>query len=191
MLQRIILSLLLATWFYVDCNPGPIDDIAVDRYFIPKRCVREVKSGDFVRYHYNGTFTDGKRFDSRWGDPAWVMFILCILHITFCFCQRYHWVWFSGVPWFSGHAPLEYAFLYMVKIGYLHDFHFSIFCSMMQILGLFKMQVSLAKTIVRLHVIMMTVWASFMQLFWSSWCTLRGQKLGFGPPQPHAFFLRN
>jgi len=65
MLQRIVLSLLLATWFYVDCNPGPIDDIAVDRYFIPDACVREVKSGDFVRYHYNGTFTDGKRFDSR------------------------------------------------------------------------------------------------------------------------------
>lgn len=66
MVGRIILSLLLATWFPVDCNPGPIDDIAIDRYFIPKRCIREVKSGDFVRYHYNGTFTDGKLFDSRW-----------------------------------------------------------------------------------------------------------------------------
>lgn len=66
MLQKIILSLLLATWFSVDCNPGPIDDILIDRYFVPKRCVREVKSGDFVRYHYNGTFTDGKRFDSSY-----------------------------------------------------------------------------------------------------------------------------
>ncbi|RXN32786.1 peptidyl-prolyl cis-trans isomerase FKBP10-like protein [Labeo rohita] len=66
MVGRIILSLLLATWFPVDCNPGPIDDIAIDRYFIPKRCIREVKSGDFVRYHYNGTFTDGKLFDSSY-----------------------------------------------------------------------------------------------------------------------------
>uniref|UniRef100_A0A8C2GWM1 peptidylprolyl isomerase n=1 Tax=Cyprinus carpio TaxID=7962 RepID=A0A8C2GWM1_CYPCA len=70
MVRRIILSLLLATWFSVDCNPGPIDDIAVDRYFIPKRCIREVKSGDFVRYHYNGTFTDGKLFDSSYDRGA-------------------------------------------------------------------------------------------------------------------------
>uniref|UniRef100_A0A8C1VTC4 peptidylprolyl isomerase n=1 Tax=Cyprinus carpio TaxID=7962 RepID=A0A8C1VTC4_CYPCA len=70
LLQEIILSLLLATWFSVDCNPGPIDDIAVDRYFIPKRCIREVKSGDFVRYHYNGTFTDGKLFDSSYDRGA-------------------------------------------------------------------------------------------------------------------------
>uniref|UniRef100_A0A673KRU9 peptidylprolyl isomerase n=1 Tax=Sinocyclocheilus rhinocerous TaxID=307959 RepID=A0A673KRU9_9TELE len=70
MVRRIILSLLLATWFSVDCNPGPIDDIAVDRYFIPKSCIREVKSGDFVRYHYNGTFTDGKQFDSSYDRGA-------------------------------------------------------------------------------------------------------------------------
>uniref|UniRef100_A0A671QYN5 peptidylprolyl isomerase n=1 Tax=Sinocyclocheilus anshuiensis TaxID=1608454 RepID=A0A671QYN5_9TELE len=70
MVRRIFLSLLLATWFSVDCNPGPIDDIAVDRYFIPKSCIREVKSGDFVRYHYNGTFTDGKLFDSSYDRGA-------------------------------------------------------------------------------------------------------------------------
>ncbi|XP_059386628.1 peptidyl-prolyl cis-trans isomerase FKBP10 [Carassius carassius] len=70
MVRRVILSLLLATWFSVDCNPGPIDDIAVDRHFIPKNCIREAKSGDFVRYHYNGTFTDGKLFDSSYDRGA-------------------------------------------------------------------------------------------------------------------------
>uniref|UniRef100_A0A8C1IND8 peptidylprolyl isomerase n=1 Tax=Cyprinus carpio TaxID=7962 RepID=A0A8C1IND8_CYPCA len=70
MVRKVVLSLLLATWFSVECNPGPIDDIAVDRYFIPKSCFREVKSGDFVRYHYNGTFTDGKLFDSSYDRGA-------------------------------------------------------------------------------------------------------------------------
>lgn len=148
MLQRIVLSLLLATWFYVDCNPGPIDDIAVERYHIPKPCVREVKSGDFVRYHYNGTFTDGKRFDSRWDDSAkcslsdvhslhlarynftfsFLLLSLTKLGIGFGFQCR--------LPWFSGHAPL--CFFCIVKIGYFHHILLSIFCSIMQIC-LFKM----------------------------------------------------
>lgn len=36
----------------------------MDRYSIPKVCAREVKNGDYVRYHYNATFVDGKTFDS-------------------------------------------------------------------------------------------------------------------------------
>uniref|UniRef100_A0A671Y0I3 peptidylprolyl isomerase n=1 Tax=Sparus aurata TaxID=8175 RepID=A0A671Y0I3_SPAAU len=57
--------LLLTTWSSVECNPSPVlGDVVVDRYFIPEVCVRESKSGDMVRYHYNATFVDGKAFDS-------------------------------------------------------------------------------------------------------------------------------
>ncbi|XP_071375619.1 peptidyl-prolyl cis-trans isomerase FKBP10 [Centroberyx affinis] len=59
-----ILISLLTTWSSVECNPSPVGDVVVDRYFIPKDCAREVKNGDYVRYHYNVTFLDGKTFDS-------------------------------------------------------------------------------------------------------------------------------
>ncbi|TWW81880.1 peptidyl-prolyl cis-trans isomerase FKBP10 [Takifugu flavidus] len=49
----------------VEGNPSPVHgDVVVDRYAIPKICVRESKTGDHVRYHYNATFVDGKTFDS-------------------------------------------------------------------------------------------------------------------------------
>ncbi|XP_008296724.1 peptidyl-prolyl cis-trans isomerase FKBP10-like [Stegastes partitus] len=60
-----IVVLLLTTWSFVECNPSPVlGDVVVDRYFIPKVCSREAKTGDYVRYHYNATFVDGKTFDS-------------------------------------------------------------------------------------------------------------------------------
>ncbi|XP_010209317.1 PREDICTED: LOW QUALITY PROTEIN: peptidyl-prolyl cis-trans isomerase FKBP10 [Tinamus guttatus] len=46
-------------------DPGPLEDVVIDRYYIPKICLREAQMGDFIRYHYNGTFKDGKKFDSR------------------------------------------------------------------------------------------------------------------------------
>ncbi|XP_017284993.1 peptidyl-prolyl cis-trans isomerase FKBP10 [Kryptolebias marmoratus] len=49
------------------CGSGPLVDVVVDRYDIPKVCPREVQTEDFVRYHFNGTFyEDGKQFDSSY-----------------------------------------------------------------------------------------------------------------------------
>uniref|UniRef100_A0A3Q3MS87 peptidylprolyl isomerase n=1 Tax=Labrus bergylta TaxID=56723 RepID=A0A3Q3MS87_9LABR len=65
MFARCILLFLFFSWSSVECNPSPVlGDVVVDRYFIPKVCARESKNGDYVRYHYNASFVDGKIFDS-------------------------------------------------------------------------------------------------------------------------------
>lgn len=62
----VALLLLGATWSPAECNPSPVlGDVVVDRYFIPEPCVRQSRTGDHVRYHYNATLADGKTFDSR------------------------------------------------------------------------------------------------------------------------------
>lgn len=44
---------------------NPKDDISVEIREIPKPCTRTSKKGDYIRYHYNGTFLNGAAFDSR------------------------------------------------------------------------------------------------------------------------------
>ncbi|KAI7798785.1 peptidyl-prolyl cis-trans isomerase FKBP9 precursor [Triplophysa rosa] len=63
--QMIFLAVLVT---FVACNapPVPLDDIVIEKTFTPERCDRMVKPGDFVRYHYIGTFPDGKKFDSSY-----------------------------------------------------------------------------------------------------------------------------
>ncbi|XP_037119840.1 peptidyl-prolyl cis-trans isomerase FKBP9 [Syngnathus acus] len=45
---------------------APLDDIVIEKTFVPEKCARAVKVGDYVRYHYNGMFPDGKKFDSSY-----------------------------------------------------------------------------------------------------------------------------
>lgn len=47
------------------CNPDPSEELIINRYSLPTRCGREVQVGDYVRYHYTGSFPDGRIFDSR------------------------------------------------------------------------------------------------------------------------------
>lgn len=59
----LVLLLSVAT---VLCSAGPLVDVLVERKHLPKACPREVRTEDFIRYHFNGSFfTDGKKFDSR------------------------------------------------------------------------------------------------------------------------------
>lgn len=45
---------------------NPKDDVIVEAKEVPKGCTRTTVTGDYIRYHYNGTFQDGTLFDSRY-----------------------------------------------------------------------------------------------------------------------------
>ncbi|XP_045890690.1 peptidyl-prolyl cis-trans isomerase FKBP10 [Micropterus dolomieu] len=45
---------------------NPKDDLIVEVKEVPKGCIRRTVTGDYIRYHYNGTFQDGKAFDSSY-----------------------------------------------------------------------------------------------------------------------------
>lgn len=45
---------------------NPTDDLTVEVKEVPEGCSRRTAAGDFIRYHYNGTFQDGTTFDSRY-----------------------------------------------------------------------------------------------------------------------------
>ncbi|XP_029293467.1 peptidyl-prolyl cis-trans isomerase FKBP10 [Cottoperca gobio] len=43
---------------------NPKDDLIVEVKEVPEGCTRRTLKGDYIRYHYNGTFQDGTAFDS-------------------------------------------------------------------------------------------------------------------------------
>lgn len=44
---------------------NPKDNITIENQVVPESCTRRTVAGDYIRYHYNGTFLNGVTFDTR------------------------------------------------------------------------------------------------------------------------------
>lgn len=44
---------------------NPKDNITIEEQAVPEACTRRTVVGDYIRYHYNGTFLNGVIFDTR------------------------------------------------------------------------------------------------------------------------------
>lgn len=44
---------------------NPKDNITIEEQEVPEACTRRTVVGDYIRYHYNGTFLNGVTFDTR------------------------------------------------------------------------------------------------------------------------------
>lgn len=44
---------------------NPKDNVTVENQVVPDPCMRKSAVGDYIRYHYNGTFLNGVTFDTR------------------------------------------------------------------------------------------------------------------------------
>lgn len=52
---------------------NPKDNITIEEQLVPESCTRQSVVGDYVRYHYNGTFLNGLTFDTRWAQVTLTM----------------------------------------------------------------------------------------------------------------------
>lgn len=44
---------------------NPKDNMTIEHQVVPESCTRRSVVGDYIRYHYNGTFLNGRTFDTR------------------------------------------------------------------------------------------------------------------------------